>query len=208
MAVPVATPVMVFQDENLKIQFKIDEAFVRFQLQNLSHSVMAVQWDKVSLGVDNSFSLVRHTIDMYADTDLGKRSVQMPPLGYIQELIIPVANVYFDGSQWILSDLFQTTDEGKDGVAQAIKKNVGKSIVLILPLQIGASSRDYRFEFRIASVKRVPWKSYRPPTPVPRPPAKKSSVGFADEITTAIVIVGMLGFVGFMVSLKKEPVSE
>ena len=93
-------------------------------------------------------------------------------------------------------------------MTQRIRKNDGKSIVLILPLQIGASSKDYRFEFRIASVERLPWKDYRPLKLIPPPPTKKTSVAWTDEITTAIVIVGMLGFVAFMVSLKKQPVSE
>jgi hypothetical protein len=199
---------MIYQDENLKMQFKIDAAFVRFQLQNLSHSVMSVQWDKVSLGVNNAYSLIRHSINMYADTVLGKGSVPIPPLGYIQDLIIPLDNVFFDGSQWVQSDLFQTTDGGKDEMAKAIKKNVGKSIMLTLPLQIGSSSKEYRFEFRIISVKRILWKDYRPPKPIPPPPKKKTRIELTEQITTAIFIVGMLGFVAFMVSLKKQPVSE
>jgi hypothetical protein len=208
MAVPIDNPLMVFQDDSLKVQFRIEESTIRFQLQNLSHSVTSIQWDKVSLGVDNAYSLVRHTINMYADTVLGKRSVPIPPLGYIKDLVIPVDNVFFDGNQWVFSDLLQTSDGGKEEMAQTIEKNVGKSIVVILPLQFGAIAKEYRFEFRVVSVKRVLWKDYHPPKPIPPPPTKKTNAELEDEITTAFIVVGLLGFVAFLVSLKKQPVAE
>lgn len=208
MTVPVDNPLMVYQDDSLKIQFKIDAISVRFQLQNLSRSVMLVQWDKVSLGVDNAYTLVRHAINMYADTVLGRRSVPVPPLGYIQDLMMPVDNVFFDGSQWRQTDLFQTTDGGHDEMAQTIQNNVGKSIVIILPLQFGNNTKAYRFEFHIVSVKQILWRDYKPPRPIPPPSPKKTSIELADEITTAFIIVGLLGFAAFMISLKKQPVTE
>jgi hypothetical protein len=207
MTRPVESPLMIFQNDSLKIQFKVGETWIRFQLQNLSQSEMSVQWDKVSLGVDNAYSLVRHTINLYGDTAPGNRSVPIPPLGYIRDLVLPVDNIFFNGSQWEQTDLFQTVDGGKDVMAQTIEKNVGKSIVLNLPLQFGHRLQAYRFEFRIVSVKPILWRDYRPPTPVP-PPPKRTGSDLQDEITTAFIVVGLLGFVAFMVSLKKQPVAE
>ena len=208
MTDPVKNPMMIFQDDSLKIQFKIDASAIRFQLQNLSRSTMTVQWDKVSLGVDNAYSMVRHSINMYADTVLGRRSVPVPPIGYIQDLMIPVDNVYYDGSAWLISDLFQTTDGGQEQMARTIQNNVGKSIVVLLPLQFGKTIKEYRFQFQIVSVKQILWRDYHPAKPIPQPPTKKTKIELADEVTTAFIIVGLLGFVAFMVSLKKTPVVE
>ncbi len=208
MSAPIENPLMVFQDDSLKIQFKIDASAIRFQLQNLSRSVISVQWDNVSVGIDNAYSLVRHSLNMYADTVQGRGSVRIPPLGYIQDLMVPVENVFFDGSAWVQSDLFQTIDGGREEMAQAIQKNVGKSIVVIFPIQFGTTSKEYRFEFRIVSVKQILWRDFRPAKPIPPPPTKKTRIELADEITTAFIIVGLLGFAAFMISLKKTPVVE
>jgi len=208
MVAPIDSQSMTFQNDSLKVQFKIDDLAVRFQLQNLSPSVMTIQWDKVALGIDNAYSLVRHSVNIYADSALGKRSVPIPPLGYVQDMIVPVENVVFDGSQWVRSDLFPTTDGDKEEVAQNIQQNVGKHVVLIFPLLYGNNVREYRFEFSIVSVKRIPWRDARPAKPFPPPPTRKTRIELVDEITTAFIIVGMLGFVAFMISRKKEPVAE
>jgi hypothetical protein len=208
MTAPVDSPLMIFQDDSLKIQFKIDDSSIRFQLQNLSQSEMAVQWDKVSLGVDHAYSLVRHIINLYADTARGERSVQFPPRGYIRDLVMPVDNIFFDGSKWMQTDLFQTRDGGKDEMKGTIEKNVGKSLALILPLKFGSAPKEYRFQFRIVSVKPVLWRDYRPSLPVPPPPPRQTGADLEDEITTAFIVVGLLGFAAFMISLKKQPVAE
>ena len=208
MTSPTESGQMVFQDDSLKIQFNIDSWSIRLHLQNLTRSAIAVQWDKVSLGVDNMYSLVRHSINMYADTVLGKRSVSIPSLGLMEDVMVPVEKVFYDGSAWVQADLFQTTDEGRDELAQAIQKNVGKSIVAILPIQFGVRFKEYRFEFRIVSVKQISWRDFHPTNPIPPPPTKKPRIELADEITAAFIIVGLLGFAAFMISLKKQPVTE
>lgn len=208
MTAPVQSEALTFQDDSIKVQFKIDAAVVRFQLQNLSHSNLTVQWDKASLGIDNAFVLARHSVNFYADTVLGKRSVAIPPRGYIRDLMIPVDNVYFDGSQWVLLDLLPTADGGHETMAKSITQSVGKEIAVGLPLLFGDSPLDYRFTFRVVSVRQILWRDYRQPKEIPPPPVRKVQVDLSDQITAAFIAVGILGFVAFMVSLRKTPVAE
>lgn len=208
MIAPVKSPQMIFQDDSVRVQFKIDDSAVRFQLENLSHSIVYIQWNRVSLGIDNRFSFVRHSMDFYSDTSWINVSTLIPPGGYILETLAPVANVCFDGTRWVERDLFPTSDGDDTTIAKAIARNVGKPIVLILGLQAGSSQRDYKFEFRVSSVAEIQWKDYRPPKRNPPPQRQRSVVMLADEITAAFIIVGLLGFAAFMVSLKKQPVTE
>jgi hypothetical protein len=208
MVAPVDSPTMTFQDDSVKVQFKIDESAIRFQLQNLSKVDMSVRWDKVSMGVDNAYTLVRHSLNFYSDTVAGSRSVSVPPRGYIQDLMVPIDNVFYSGSDWVELDLFQTKDGGREAMAETIRQNIGKSLVVRMPILFGSETKSYRFEFRVVSVKHILWRDVRPPIRPPRPHREKKKIELADEVTTAFIVVGLLGFTAYMVSLKKEPVVE
>ncbi len=160
------------------------------------------------MGVDQRSSWVKNSVTMYTDSAEQQSSVPIPPQGYIQDLAFPADNVVYDGIQLKETDLFPTTDNDTPSMAQTIAGNVGKSIVLTLPLQFGATTKEYRFEFRIVSVKQILWSDYHPPKRNPPPPPKRTSAQVADQVTTAFIVVGILGFAAFMISLKKSPVVE
>ena len=204
---PVASDDLTFRDQNVKMQFSFDESSLHFQMDNVSNSIMVVRWNRVSLGVDNRFSPVRHSVDFYSDTSSISTSVLIPPAGYILETIAPAENIRSEGAHWVERDLFPTTDHGDSATAAAILGNLGKNIVLMMRLQCGDSLVDYRYDFQVASVTEVAWNNYHPPKRNP-PAVRRPEAVVADEITTAIVVVGMLGFIAFMVSLHKSPVSE
>jgi hypothetical protein len=206
MVDPVGIAPMVFQDNNLKIQFRIDESAISFQIQNLSRSLLGIEWNRVSLGVDNVYTSTRSSAQAYADTTIRNHAVLLHPLEHIQDWVVPVKNVSIVGSQWRESDLFRTTDAGDKAIANAIAANVGKALVLILPLQIGGREKKYRFEFRVITVKKIAWKNYRLPKRLPPIPQKSPS--YAPELIAAFIAVGVLGFVSFLVSLKKDPLAE
>ena len=208
LVTPVRNPRLIFQNDSLKIQFRIDASTIQFQLQNLSHGNISIVWRDASIGVENKFACVRNSLNMYSDTGQIRGSGLIPPLGYVQELAIPAKSVAFDGKQWTESDLLPTTDGNKKATAAAIARNVGTSIVFMLPLQFGSVRREYRFEFKVVSVRQIAWKNYRPPKRNPPPLPKQPRIQNSDVVTSAIIIVGLLGFVGLMASLKKTPVAE
>ncbi len=207
LVAPFESSSTLFQDDSIKVQFIIDESAIRFQLQNISSSNLTVHWNRVSVGIDNQYHVVRHSIDFYSDTTRPNVTALIPPAGYVKEIVIPEENVKFDGTSWVETDLFPTTDRGRTAEARKIAQNVGKEIVLLLPLQFGDIERDYRFDFRVVSVTPIAWSDYQPPRRTP-PVQPKQPLSMGDEITTAFISVGLLGFVAFMVSLKKDPVAE
>ncbi len=208
MVGPVKSQHMLFQNDSLKVQFSIDDTSVRFRLQNLTGASVRIHWKDVSIGVDNRYSWGMNSSTIYADSGSGRSSVPIPRLGYVEDLVIPSDNVNREGKQWFETDLFQTTDGGQKTTVEAIEKNIGKSIVLNLPLEFGGRIVEYRFVFTVTSVKRIPWSDVRTPSRSVPPTPKEGSAEIEDQVTTGFIVVGLLGFVIFMVSLKKEPVVE
>jgi hypothetical protein len=204
---PVENSDLLFQDDSVIIQFKFDEAAIRFQLQNISESYIAIDWKKASINIQGRFLGVRHASNLYGDT-AGTTSILLPPLGYIRDIAIPRDNIYNDGSRWVEVDLLPTTDHKSLELQESIIKSAGRRIGLLLPLQFGSGTKNYEFDFQVDSVRQIPWKDYDPLPRVPPPPSPARGVLGLDNVTTAIIAVGILGFSAYVLSMKKNQPSE
>ena len=204
---PIKNLSLLIQDDSIIIQFKFDEAAIQFQLQNISQSNITFDWGKASIGIGGRYFAVRHASNFYGDT-IRSGSIIMPPLGYIREIVIPRDNIYNDGDKWVELDLLPTTDRRSLPLQESIKKNVGQRVSLMLPLIFGPKAKNYKFDFQVDTVKRIAWKDYVPLKRVPAPPNPKHGILALDNVTTAIIVVGVLGFSAYVLSMKKNPPSE
>jgi hypothetical protein len=204
---PVKNSSLLFQDDSVIIQFKFDEAAIQFQLQNISQSNITFDWGKASIGIGGRYFAVRHASNFYGDT-IRSGSIIMPPLGYLRDVVIPRDNIYNDGDKWVELDLLPTTDRRSLPLQESIKKSVGQRISLMLPLMFGPKAKNYKFDFQVDTVKRIAWKDYVPLKRVPAPPNPKHGILALDNVTTAIIVVGVLGFSAYVLSMKKNPPSE
>jgi hypothetical protein len=207
MVSPIRSSNLKFQDDSIIVQFKFDDAAVQFQLQNISDSNMTIDWDKVSLGINNRYFRVRHASTLYVDTVRSNTSM-MPPLGYLRDIVIPHENVYNNGDTWVETDLFPTVDRRSPLLQDAIKKNVGKKMSLMLPVQFGSTTRNYIFNFQVDAVKQIAWKDFTPVKRFPAPPKPENRRRALEQVTTAVIVVGVLGFSAYVLSIKKNPPSE
>ncbi len=208
MVKPVRSDDLLFQDDSLVVQFKFDEAAIRFQMQNLARSDLRVNWAKMSIGVNDRFFAVRHSATLYSDSSSSGLSELIPSYGYIRDLAIPQPNVFFDGNRWSEADLFPTTDGNSPATRDSILHSAGQRVSLILPLQFGSAEKDYRFDFEVAFVNRIAWKDYQPLQRIPPPPAPQQSQSSIDQMTAALIVVGVLGFAAYLITLKKNPPTE
>ena len=208
MVAPVANSNLLFQDDSLIVQFKFDEAAVKFQLQNVSQSNVVLEWSKASVGVNGRFYGIRHSGTLYADTSLKQSSMLIPPMGYIRDLAIPFENIYFDGNQWIETDLLPTVDNNALVMRRSIEGSVGTPVSFQLPVAFGTSGAVYAFEFQVASVTQIPWKDYVPVKRVPAPPIPHKQPFVLDQVTTAAIAVGVLGFTAFIINGRKDAPKE
>ncbi len=208
MTYPSENSNLLFQDDSIIIQFKFDEAAIRFQLQNISESNLAIEWDKTSMNFSGRYLSVRHSDNLYTDSSKFASSVLLPPLGYFRDLVIPRDNIYFNGQKWIEEDLLPTVDENSSSMRESIQRSVGQRVGLFLALRFGRTEKNYEFDFLVDTVRRIPWSDYAPTKRIPAPPAPKHGVPVLDQVTTAIIAVGMLGFSAYVLAVKKNPPSE
>jgi hypothetical protein len=198
---------LLFQDDSVIIQFKFDEAAIRFQLQNISDSYLAIDWDRASISIFGRYFAVRNMKNLYCDS-ICSNSILLPPLGYIRDIAIPRNNIYFDGDKWVETDLLPTTDNNSKELQTSVMKNVGQRIGFSLPVMFGPAVKNYSFDFQVDSIRRVSWKDYEPFQRIPAPPNPKRSLLGLDNVTTAVIAVGVLGFSAYVLSVKKNPPSE
>jgi hypothetical protein len=204
---PAGNSNLLFQDDSIIIQFRFDEAAIQFQLQNISHSNITLDWRKASIGISGRYFAVRHARNFYGDTVLSG-SIMIPPLGFIRDLAIPRDNIYNDGDKWVELDLLPTTDHRSLQLQESIKKNVGQRVSFLLPMMFGSVTKNYKFDFIVDTVMQIAWKDYMPLKRVPAPPSPKQGMLALDNVTTAIIVVGILGFSAYVLSMKKNPPSE
>jgi hypothetical protein len=207
MVSPVKNSKLMFQDDSIIIQFKFDDAAIQFQLQNISEAPVTLDWGKASIGISDRYFGIRHASNFYWDTTRSN-SILMPPLGYLRDVIIPRDNIYNDGDKWVEVDLLPTTDHRSLQTQQLILKNVGQRISLLLPMMFGSTTKNYKFDFQVDSVKRIPWKEYNPIKRIPPQPKPERAITALDNVTTAVIVVGVLGFSAYVLSLKKNPPAE
>jgi hypothetical protein len=204
---PVKNSNLLFQDDSIIIQFKFDDAAIQFQIQNISESNITLDWDKASIGISGRYFAIRHANNFYGDTNRSS-SIIMPPLGYLRDVAIPRDNIYDNGDKWVESDLLLTTDHNSLLLQKSIQKNVGQRISLMLPMMFGSTAKNYKFDFQVDTVKQIAWKDYVPLKRVPAPPNPKRPVMALDNVTAAIIMVGVLGFSAYVLSIKKNPPTE
>ena len=208
MSYPAESKDLLYQDDSLIIQFKFDEAAIRFQMQNVSYSDLSIDWNKVSISINGEYFAIRHKDNLYSDS-AGDTLVSalIPPFGYVRDIALPRKNIAFNGEKWTEKDLLPTTDGRSPVMQNKILKSAGKSVTLLLPIRIGKVQKNYEFEFQVASVSKISWQDYSPVKRVPQPPDPPKRHTF-ESITAAVIVVGVLGFSAYMLTAKKNPAPE
>lgn len=82
-----------YQDESIRILFRIDQGAIRFKLQNRSDQPMNILWDSVSVGVKGQYHTARSIRTLYLDNPRDLAVPTILPNGYVIDLAIPSGNV-------------------------------------------------------------------------------------------------------------------
>ena len=200
---------MSFQDERLKILFRIDDSAVRFKLQNRTSSPMKIVWEDASIGARNRYYAVRNTRTLYLPDYRDNAVPTIMPGGYVIDLAIPAENVYHNGTDWKETDLLPTTDRNSVAAGERILKHKGSAVSLLLPILVGNEVVNYTFQFQVTAVNNIPWERYRiPRRPGPPVSTPQPKVGGADQIITAVIVAAVVGISAILLTQKKSPPSE
>jgi hypothetical protein len=175
---------LLFKNDYIIIQFKFDESALRFQLQNVSGAPLSIVWERVALGVNNRFYTVKNSSTLYTLNNVPPSSIEVPPLGYFRDVVIPSENIYVAEKQWIEKELFPTKDRNSAALKSAIT--------------------EYVFVFRVRSVQPLPAGTELPPKDrPPAPPVSKRETGFNQQMIAVLIASGVLGVAVFLMSQKK-----
>jgi hypothetical protein len=199
MTEPVASKSLLYQTPKFNIWFHIDQGAISYDARNLSSSTMMILGGNASLGINGKFFPVRTSSSYYSDSASSLFTTPVPPSGYVQDFFIPRNNIFYDGNKWIERDLLPTKDYSDPVRKQAIQKNVGAEVHLVVPIKVGTELQEYRFKFKISSVKVVDPDSVvqqgprlpSPPKPK-RPPTKTEmwvSIGIVSSVTLAAILI-------------------
>lgn len=200
---------MLYRDEQLIIQFRVEEPGIRFQAQNISPESMKIDWAKATVGVHGFSSPIRTLSTLYDTTKMQPASQILPSLGVVRDLILPRGNVHFDGVQWRVDDILPTTDLNTQAMRNTITNLVGSTIEIRFPVECGTDVRSYTFSFAVDSVRQISWSEYRPASWIPAPPPVKNLRSTPKDYLTAVIVAGgLLGFLTYMMTVHKNPVVE
>jgi hypothetical protein len=209
MTGPVQSKDMLFRDEQLMIQFRMDDPGLRFQLQNISPADMRIDWARATISVHGVSSPIRHLPSFYDTARALPATQAIPSLGVIRDAVLPRGNCYFDGTQWRVDDLLPTIDANTHTMRNTILRMAGTTIEFHLPIESGLEARSYVFSFVVDSVQQISWNGYRPASWIPpRPQVKLLRPTREHQITAVIIAGGFLGFFSYMMSMKQVPVVE
>jgi hypothetical protein len=209
MAVPEKSNDMLYRDEQLMIQFRVEDVGIRFQAQNISAEMMKIDWAKATITVHGQSSPIRMMSTFYDTTKTPLASQSLPSLGVVRDVFLPRGNIYFDGTQWRVDDLLPTTDVNTHAMRNTIMKLVGSMMEVHLPVERGSDIRSYTFSFAVDSVRQISWSEHRPAPWIPAPPPVKNMRPTAKDNLTAVFIAGgFLGFLRYMMTVHKTPVVE
>lgn len=196
---------MIYRDDHIYIQFRIDDAAMKFQIQNISPEPLEIPWSRVSLGINGDFSSVKNSGNLYAEGQPCSPSTVLPPLGHTIELLMPARNIHREGAQWKEKDLLPTVDHGSEAERENLLRLAGTSILLMMPMRFGDTTIDYSFRFSVASVDQIPWENVRQ-LRRPPPPEGKREMLTSEQLVTAGIVVGFVGIASIFLSQKKtEP---
>jgi hypothetical protein len=143
LTTPVADTTLKYHDDALAITFSLQRTEIDFILQNNSNDPIKVDWNLVSFVWGTSQGVIHKGIRL-ADKQAVKPPSMIPPRAKIEDLIVPVENVQLVAGDWVTHPLFV------DGPASLTF--VGQEFSIFMPLDIGGTTTNYTFTFRIMGV--------------------------------------------------------
>ena len=147
-----------FEDDLITIVWTVTPQELAFELTNKTNHSIKIVWDKaVYIDEKGSSKKVTHFGVKYADRNNPQPPTTVSGSATVSDLVFPAENVDYVGGPyggWRIKPLFptfSTSGTPEDLLAKA-KKYVGKSIQVLLPLEVERTVNDYLFVFKVNDV--------------------------------------------------------
>lgn len=142
-----------YEDSLLKITWLPLSTQFAFTLQNKSNSSFKIIWDEaVYVDVEGSSERVMHAGVKYTD----RNNPQPPSIvvrnAKIDDIVAPTSYIYYVSGQyggWRERPLFQNTATTPEELETVKNRYIGKTVKVLLPIQIEDTVNEYIFSFRV-----------------------------------------------------------
>jgi hypothetical protein len=138
---PTASDNLLFTDDNINLVFVPSKTSLDFVLQNKGDAPITVSFVSPA-GLAQG---VIHNGIKLADRTAPKAPSMVPPRAKVNDVIIPVENVELVETDWITHSLLPAGPLGRD--------SAGQEFSVFMPLDIGGTTKNYNFVFKIVSVE-------------------------------------------------------
>lgn len=127
-----------YEDDFIKIIWLPALTEFSFTLENKSDNSIKIIWDEaVYIDEDNSSRKVIHSGVKYIDGEKAQPPTVIAKKTKINDLVTPVDNFYYVSGGWGNLSLF------------SVQKSAGKTVKILLPIQIQETINEYIFSFKI-----------------------------------------------------------
>ncbi len=150
MQSPVPAETTAYSDEDIDINFVVDDKSINFDLKNKTQNGIKLNYDEMSYLSPGGASLrVVSSNIRFTDRFAPQAPVVVPPGLSISETIIPAQNIFFRAHDtayygWDVVPLFPNEP----------KTYLGKEFGLYMPIEIRGVKKEFIFKFKIYSVGR------------------------------------------------------
>jgi hypothetical protein len=138
-----------YEDELIRIVWLPGSTKFSFLLENKSTHSIRIIWDEaVYVDKDGSSGRVMHSGVKYSERNNSQPPTVIVKNSNITDIIVPSDYVYYD-RYWTTNDLFPTYAASKEKLEEMNQKYIGKTVKILLPLQIQDTVNEYLFSFII-----------------------------------------------------------
>ncbi|MDD5132594.1 MAG: hypothetical protein PHH44_08050 [bacterium] len=147
---PVKAETAAYSDEDIDINFLVDDRSINFDLKNKTQNGIKLNYDEISYISPGGASLrVVSSNIRFADRFAPQAPVVVPPGLSISETIIPAQNIFFRARDmayygWDVLPLFPNDS----------KTYLGKGFGLYIPMEIKGVKKEFMFKFVITSIEK------------------------------------------------------
>jgi len=148
-----------FEDQMVKIMWSPSPLDVSFILTNKTNHSIKIVWDDAAFVDENGVShRVMHSGVEYTDRNNPKPPSVVVRNGTVTDSVIPTDKISTSsfirqcGVDWLQDPLFPIFSKNAEELRSKAQKYIGKTIQVLLPLQIENVLNEYIFTFEVKSV--------------------------------------------------------
>jgi len=156
-----------YEDELIKIVWVPRLFQFDFILENKSDYSIKIIWDDAAyVNTKGASGRVIHSGIKFAERNYPQPHTVIAKKTHLDDLLIPVENIFFNeggllsGSGWDVKPIFPNTADSKRYLVYLTKQYLGKTVKILLPIQVQETVNDYIFTFKIEDFiikKRSEW---------------------------------------------------